>query len=396
MKTIIIGGGASGLVAAITAARNGADVTILEKENKIGKKILVTGNGKCNITNTEMNTGKFYGDSKFIQSVLDTFGYTETIKFFESCGVFTKNKNGYIYPASEQASTILNRLRDVAMNLGVKIKTNNPVKSIHIAESGFDVSIGIDLHCDKLIIATGGCAAPKTGSDGSGYDLARKTGHTIIEPMPALTGIICDNNPLNKASGVRIAARVSLEKENCVLGSDIGELQITEYGISGIPVFNISRLAEKGINIFIDFQPNGDLRVVKEKISTILNKCSTMPVLTALNGLFNEKVVAAFLDICKIDKNKKSIDVTSSEIEKICDIIKRYPLTVKSTRGFEFAQVTKGGVTVNEIECRTMESKLVKNLYFAGEIIDVDGICGGYNLQFAWATGAIAGGNCSK
>lgn len=394
MKIIIIGGGASGLVAAITAARNGADVTILEKENKPGKKILVTGNGKCNITNTDMSTDKFYGDSNFIESVISAFGYEKTINFFESCGVFTKNRNGYIYPASEQATTILNRLRDVATSLGVKIKTNNKVQAIHILENGFKISIGIDLFCDKLIMATGGCAAPKTGSDGSGYELAKKLGHTIIKPMPALTGIICEKNPLNKAAGVRVVAKVSLENKSIFLGSDIGELQITDYGISGIPVFNISRLAEQDMNVYIDFHPHNDLCAVKNTMFTLLKNCPLMPILTALNGLFNEKLSAALLEMCDIDKNIKAEDITDIQIDKICDVIKRYPLTVKSTRDFEFSQVTKGGVDTKEIDYKTMESKIVKNLYFAGEIIDVDGICGGYNLQFAWATGAIAGGNC--
>lgn len=394
MKTIIIGGGASGLVAAITAARNGADVTILEKENKPGKKILVTGNGKCNITNTNMNETKYYGDKAFIKSVLDVFGYQETVEFFESCGIYTKNKNGYIYPASGQASTVLNRLRDVAISLGVKIKTNNTVESIHITENRFKISIGIDLFCDKLIIATGGCASPKTGSDGSGYIFAKNLGHSIIEPLPALTGVICDKTPLNKAAGVRTLANVSLENDGYVLGGDVGELQITDYGISGIPVFNISRLVEKGMKIYIDFQPDSDLCDVHNKISTILNKCGSMSVLNALNGLLNEKVMTALLDICDIDKNQKSIDINTDEIDKICDLIKRFPITVKATRGFEFAQVTRGGVDTKEIDSKTMESKIVKNLYYAGEIIDVDGICGGYNLQFAWATGSIAGGNC--
>lgn len=394
MKTIIIGGGASGLVAAITAAGNGADVTILEKENKPGKKILVTGNGKCNITNTNMDETKYYGDTAFVKSVLNVFGYKETIEFFESCGIFTKNKNGYIYPASEQALTVLNRLRDVAINFGVKIKTNNAVENIHITENGFEILAGIKLYCDKLIIATGGCAAPKTGSDGSGYDFARKMGHTIIAPSPALTGIICEKASLNKAAGVRVAAKVFLEDQNSVIGSNIGELQITDYGISGIPVFNISRLAEKDMNVYIDFEPHSELCDVKTKINSLLKNCSSMSILATLNGMFNEKISAVLLEECDIDKNQKSSDINDEQINKICYLVKRHPLTVKSTRPFQYAQVTKGGVNTNEIDCKTMESKIVKNLYFAGEIIDIDGICGGYNLQFAWATGAIAGGNC--
>lgn len=394
MKTIIIGGGASGLVAAITAARNGANVTILEKENKPGKKILVTGNGKCNITNTNMDETKYYGDRSFVKAVLNRFGYKETITFFESCGIFTKNKNGYIYPAGEQAATVLNRLREIAINLGVKIKTNNTVEEIHITENGFEILSGIRLYCDKLILATGGCAASNTGSDGSGYVLAKSLGHRIATPKPALTGVICEKSPLNKASGVRVMAKVSLNNNKSILGNDFGELQITDYGISGIPVFNISRLAENGMKAYIDFQPDIDLCDVNNKISFLFKNCSAMSVLITLTGLFHEKLSMALLEQSDINKNQKCSEISSAQINNLCNVIKKFPLTVKTVRGFENAQVTKGGVDVKEIDCKTMESKIVKNLYFAGEIMDIDGICGGYNLQFAWATGAIAGGNC--
>lgn len=394
MKLIIIGGGASGLVAAITAARKGADVTVLEKENKPGKKILITGNGKCNITNRNMDETKYYGEPSFVKAILDVFGYCETIDFFESCGIYTKSKNGYVYPAGEQASTIANRLRDCALNLGVKIKTNNLVEDIHITENGFEISSGIPLSCNKLIIATGGCAAPKTGADGSGYVLAQKLGHTIIEPKPALTGIICEKSPLNKAAGVRVQATVSLEQQGEVLGSDTGEVQITDYGISGIPVFNISRLAQKGRKAYVDLQPGSDWSDVYNKMSFLLESCSSMPVLTAFTGLFHEKLSAAILEQCCIHKKQKCMNISDVQKRQICDVIKKYPLTVKSVRGFEYAQVTSGGVAVNEIDSVTMESKIIKNLYFAGEVMDIDGICGGYNLQFAWASGAIAGGHC--
>ncbi len=394
MKVIIIGGGAAGLVAGITAAKKGADVTILEKENKPGKKILITGNGKCNITNTDLNGEKYYGDREFVKSVIHRFGYRETIDFFRQCGVVVKNKNGYIYPRSEQAVTVFNMLRDAALNFGVKIKTNNPVTKIQKKTEGFDVDVGIVLHCDKLIIATGGMAAPKTGSDGTGFKLAASMGHHIIEPKPGLTGLVCEKNSLNKAAGVRTSATVAVIKNDVILRADTGELQITDYGISGIPVFNISRLAEKDTYVRIDFIPEMNHEQTKTTITELLESGGFRPAAAILNGLLNEKLAIALLESVHINKNERAENITPKQVAALTEAVKNYLVSVKSTRGFAYAQVTQGGVDTNEINPGTMESLLVKDLHFAGEVIDVDGICGGYNLQFAWATGAIAGGNC--
>ena len=246
MDVIIIGAGASGLMAAITAANQGAKVTVIEHENKPGKKILVTGNGKCNITNTKMNEECFYGNKNFIKNVLDNFGYKDTIEFFMSLGMRTKDKNGYIYPAGEQAATVLEILRITAENFGVKIKTNNNVNFVKYRDRKFLVDIGIELQCDKLIVATGGMAAPKTGSTGLGYPLAEQFGHTIVETKPALTALITEKDLLNKAAGVRTTANIWFENSvgkkdgnsnEANKYSETGELQITDYGISGIPVF---------------------------------------------------------------------------------------------------------------------------------------------------------------
>lgn len=394
MKTIIIGAGAAGLAAAIAAAKNGSDVTILEHENKVGKKILITGNGKCNLTNKNMDCCKYYGNKEFINDVLNSFDENDTISFFESIGLITKSKRGYIYPMSEQALTVLNTLRDAAVNLGVKIKTNNFVEKVLCSKEGFDVHMGIVMHCDNLIIATGGMAAPKTGSDGSGYKIARSMGHNIIEPKPALTALVCRNNNLNKASGVRVNAKIRVIDKEKIIGSDIGELQITDYGISGIPVFNVSRLTYEGTNIIIDFMPEIEIDEAEKIIRNLLKKREYMSMLSAMNGLFNDKLSTAILNETNLDKTMKAEMITPEQIKSLVNVIKNYKVTVKSRRGFDYAQVTQGGIDTAEINSLTMESKLVKNLYFAGEIIDVDGICGGYNLQFAWATGTMAGGNC--
>ena len=391
MKVVIIGAGAAGLMAAITAAECGHKVTVIEHENKPGKKINITGNGKCNITNSALTPDKYYGNKDFINNVIDKFNYKDTLKFFENMGVYCYEKNGFYYPLSNQAVTVTNALYNEALSLGVTIKTNNKVKSVTKKDDGFLLDIGIDLFCDKLIIATGGMAAPKTGSDGSGYELAKALGHTIVKPCPALTALVCDEK-LKKASGVRVKAKVQIKDKNI---KDLGELQITDYGISGIPVFNISRCVNEKENVIIDFAPDYTYDEVKILLKRILKRRDKMPVLTALNGLFNEKLAAVFLKEIKQQSNVKCTDVID-KITMLCDIIKSFEVTVKRKKGFDFSQVTSGGVNTSEINKDTMESLICSNLYFAGEIIDVDGRCGGYNLQFAWSSGYIAGESISK
>ena len=387
MNTIIVGAGASGLTAAIFAGRKGDSVTVIEHTNKPAKKILITGNGRCNITNKNMNSTFFYGDKEFIDSVLNRFSFEDTIRFFKSVGVHTLDKNGYIYPSSMQAESVLTALRNTAENIGVKIKTNNEVNSIKKENDSFIVDVGIRLKCDKLIIATGGMSAPKTGSDGSGYKLAKMFGHSIIQPMPALTALIILEDALTKASGVRIKGRVLVDGTY----SSIGEIQITDYGISGIPVFNVSRFTEENSRIIIDFCPDFTLEDITKIISDIFIVRKNENAQTALTGIVNEKLAGVLLEKCNI-KNIKCHCFSETDIYKIGSLIKKYPVIVSGRREFEFSQVTQGGVDTSEINRYTMESKIVKNLYFAGEIINIDAICGGYNLQWAWSTGAIAGG----
>ncbi len=391
MKVVIIGAGAAGLMAAVTAAKCGHKVTVIEHENKPGKKINITGNGKCNITNSVLTPDKYYGNKDFINNVIDRFNYKDTLQFFENMGVYCYEKNGFYYPLSNQAVTVTNALYNEALSLGVTIKTNNNVKSVTKKANGFVLDIGIDLFCDKLIIATGGMAAPKTGSDGSGYELAKALGHTIVKPCPALTALVCDEK-LKKASGVRVKARVQIKNNNI---SDLGELQITDYGISGIPVFNISRSVNEKEKVILDFAPDYTYDEAKTLLEKILKRRDKMPALTALNGLFNEKLAAVFLKEIKVQSNVKCTDITD-KITMLCDIIKTFEVTVKRKKGFDFSQVTSGGVNTSEINKDTMESLICSNLYFAGEIIDVDGRCGGYNLQFAWSSGYIAGESISK
>lgn len=395
MNVIVIGAGASGLMAAINAAEQGAKVTLLEHENKPGKKILVTGNGKCNITNENMDVDKFYGDKKFVKDVLDDFGYAQTIDFFEKIGIKTKNKKGYIYPASEQATTVLDFMKSYGESLGVKIKTNNNINKIEYIDNKFIVDIGIELEFDRMIIATGGVAAPKTGSRGDGYNYAKRFGHTVSKIRPALTALITEKCSLNKAGGVRTNGKIWFSNKNGYFESE-GELQITEYGISGIPVFNISRMALENTDIHIDLKPDMTDEEIWLFFKNMIKSNENYSISLCLNGILNAKLSNAILEEVNIKGSSSLGSLNDSHINNIVAVIKDYVVRVKKARDFEFAQVTAGGINTDEINSHTMESKKQPGLYFAGEIIDVDVICGGYNLQFAWATGAIAGRNCIK
>ncbi len=386
MKTIVIGGGAAGMTAAITAAENKNQVTVIEHQNQIGRKINITGNGHCNISNLSLDSSKYYGDKDFIHSVLEKINTDKIISFFEDRGLMLFDKNGYLYPLGMQASTVTDFLRETALNNNVKIKTNNEIKSIKHVKDKYVIDIGIELECDKLIVATGGKSFANTGSDGSGYNIAKNFGHKISLLKPALTALVLEKCSLNKASGVRIQGKVSN-----VSNSYTGELQITDYGISGIPVFNLSRTVEENSYITIDFMPGYTKKDLKISLINIFNNFKNQTVTNSLHYMFNEKIALFLTKECNLEKVKCK-DITDIQFEELLNIIKNYKVKVLKTRGFDYAQVTAGGVDVTEVDKNTMESKIHKNLYFAGEILDVDGICGGYNLHFAWATGILAGG----
>ena len=289
---------------------------------------------------------------------------------------------------SLQAGSVLTILRNAALDLGVKIKANNNVHKICLENDRFLIDIGIELECDQLILATGGCSFKKTGSDGSGYKLAEELHHTVVSPKPALTALICNDNLLSKASGVRIHASVTAKGHK-----HTGDLQITEYGLSGIPVFNISRLVTTGDTIQIDFMPEFSEEQLMNMISHLIMNGKEKNTDIVLNGLFPDKIAVLFTTKLNIH-NQACHTIDKDKISELAGLIKNYNISVQKRRGFEFAQATAGGVSTDEIDPERMESKKIKNLFFAGEIINVDGICGGYNLHFAWASGMIAGGSC--
>lgn len=396
---IIIGGGASGLVSAIAAARKGSRVLILERMNRVGKKILATGNGKCNFTNTDMKPSYFRGeDLDICHTVLTHFSYEQSIRFFKDLGVLSKIKQGYVYPFSEQASSILDVLRLTLAHLNVKINTGEEILKIIQRGSGYAViSSSHTYHCQKVILATGGAAYQSLGSNGSGYLLAEQLGHRIIKPVPALTGLKCKGNVFKELSGIRTEAVLTLYLDQKTILSEQGELQLTPYGISGIPTFQLSRYAayalkrNQEVTVDIDFLPTFSDHDINAYIAAQMSLMPYKQLGQLFLGLLHKKINNVIIKMTGLDPRDSIASLPNKTCHRITRLIKQFPVSISDTNGFSNAQVTAGGVFTKEINHVTMESTLCKNLFIVGELLDIDGRCGGYNLQWAWATGHIAG-----
>lgn len=389
---IVIGAGPAGMAAAISAAQKGAKVCIVEHKDRVGKKILSTGNGKCNITNMNISPGCYNSSSDAdFYSVIERFNPEDVRSFFMSMGLLTKEKNGYVYPNSEQASAVLDTLRYRLEDMNIHTLTDTEVKKI-VHNDLYNVNTADNtIRGKSLIIATGSKCAPKTGSDGSGYKLAKNMGHTIVPVIPALVQIICRESFFKELQGIRCEALISVYVKNKMIVSEKGELQLTASGISGIPVFCLSRHIKRLLDekkqpyVVIDFMPSYN----KERLYEIINNISSISKTRAMNeilgGILNKKLANL---ITKLAKNK--------DAGEIVRLIKNFKVTPADTNGFDNAQVCAGGVSLDEVKLSTMESKIVKNLYFAGEILDVDGKCGGYNLQWAFSSGYLAGKSAAE
>lgn len=401
---MIVGGGASGLVAAITAAREGAKVTLIEQKDRLGKKILSTGNGRCNLTNEYMNVNCFRGDDiTIVSEVLKEFGYPETIAFFENLGVILKSRQGYIYPISDQASAILDVLCMEVERLGVHVLLEQRVTGISRTSKGFVVRTNqASLQGDAVILATGGKASPVLGSDGSGFILAKGFGHRISPVVPALVQLKGKGNFFKQIAGVRTHAKVTLFVNDEALGSDTGELQLTNYGISGIPVFQISRYAAKGlyenkkVKAEIDFLPTMENEEFEKFLYKRIENHGDKKAEDFFVGIFHQKLIGLFLKIARISPDIRAAEITEQQLSLFIKVSKHFFIDIEGTNDFDQAQICAGGVRTNEIHSSTMESIYEKGLYLTGELLDIDGICGGYNLQWAWSTGYIAGKNAAK
>ena len=398
---VVIGAGASGMMAAITATRAKQTVCVIEKLDKAGKKLYATGNGKCNFTNEVMTPDCFYGDKTFIEHVLEEFSVQNCLDFFHSIGICAKSKNGYLYPNSEQAGSIVTALVQEMERLNVKTYFETQVQEI--VPDYAQVEVYTNKGCfigKRVIIATGLLASPKLGSDGSLFEILKGLGHRFSPILPTLCGYYCKGMPFKKVSGVRAQGRVSAMIDGKVLAADTGEIQFTEYGLSGIPVFQISHVLSKGlyekakveiaVNLLPDFEQNELLCELEYRRNLFAEQ--TMEYF--LNGLINQKLGDYLLEKTRLDRDMFVSSLSDADLYRLCENLQSITVNVTKYRDYEFAQVCMGGIPVSDISIENLESAIVPNLHFTGEILDVDGICGGYNLHFAWATGYIAGKNC--
>ena len=388
---VIIGGGASGLAAAISAARLGATVTILEKNNKCGKKLLITGNGRCNFWNEDQDIVHYHSCNKdLLAEFLDNDDYV--LKFFDSLGIVYNNKGGCYYPFSNQALTVQNILVTECQRLGVEIIYNFDVFKVEKKDCFF---INDKIKAKKVIVASGSKAASKTGSDGFGYDIALGFGHKITKVLPSLVQLKGDEDFFKKWSGIRVLSEVKLYENGKFIKKEFGELQLTDYGLSGICIFNLSGIVSSGLDknfkevVGINFMPwtNDALGELKKLDKESFHK----NISEILEGFLNYKLVDIVLKKAGIRRDIYLSNLSKDEMERLLKSLTDFKIDVFSTNSFEKAQVCQGGVSLKEINSKTMESLKVKNSFFIGEVVDIDGDCGGYNLGWAWISGIKAG-----
>lgn len=399
-KTVaIIGGGASGIIASIYAAKRGYNVIILERNSTCCKKILITGNGKCNYFNDDWNLKHYQTNSvEKIATVINDENKKEILLFFNKIGIVPKIKNGYYYPYSNQAVSIkTNLLREATLN-GVVIKNDCFVEKVEKKDNHFLINVNEEIIvADAVIMATGSKACPKTGSDGNGYTLAESFGHTVVPVLPSLVPLKTKGKFLKEWSGIRTDVNISLYVDGVKLKEEYGEIQLTDYGISGICVFNLSSLAninlakERKVLVKINFIPwVVSINTFINFIDNQYNK-NKKDIMSLLEGILNYKLVSVLLKEIGVSIDTTFDDLTSNDLEKIYKQLSQFELEIIGSQDYDKAQVCSGGVSLLEVDMNTMQSKLVDDLYFTGEILDVDGDCGGYNLAFAWVSGMIAG-----
>ncbi len=373
------------MVAAITAARRGAEVTVVEKNPRLGKKILSTGNGRCNFTN--VNACRDSYNLPFAEAALSAFSPQNAMDFFEELGILSRIENeGRVYPNSGQASALLDVLRNCIERLGIKTMTEFDTEELKKVNGGFEIvsTDGQRLFAEKVIVATGGCAAPKTGSNGGGYRLLKALGHHITEAVPALAAVKTDRG----IQGVRQYGKVTLGSGE----SRIGEIQFASSALSGIPVFGLARYAKKGGNIFVDLLPDYD----EKSVVGMLEKRPSQPLESFLVGILNKTLGQMLLKECNVGAlSRMSGTLKHEELEKIAEKLKNWRFEITGLSSWDNAQVTAGGIDTSEVNPETMESYIVQGVYITGELLDIDGDCGGYNLKWAWSSGFVAGGDAA-
>ena len=396
----VIGGGASGLIAAITARKAGKKVTILERKERILKKVLVTGNGRCNLTNARASISNYFGKNiLLIENILNNFTPQNVMDFFYELGVIcNKEERGKVYPLSGQASSVVDALRFEAEKLGIKIETEFYVRKIE--KDGFKFKIFSEdkrkIEANRVILSTGGQSYPELGSNGSGFQLAKDFGHSITKLSPAIVQLKTEKYQVKGLQGIKTDTSVTAYGDNKKICTYNGELLFTDYGISGNVVFNISFVMPlyKNVEFEIDFMKKFDYNELYELLRKRKKIMAHLTMENYFNGMINKKLGQFLSKMSGIEKLSKPVkDLNDNEIKKLCTSLKKYRINILETTGFKNAQVTAGGISLDEVNTDTLESKIIKGLYFSGEVLDVYGECGGFNLQWAWASGYIAGKN---
>ena len=391
------------MMAAIKAAEGGANVILFEKMPRVGRKLGITGKGRCNLTNTadvEEIVKNLPGNGKFLYSALKNFTSADTVNFFESLGVKTKiERGGRIFPVSDDATEVIDALLKKMTVLGVEVKTNSPVTEI-LAENKKIVGVlsgGKIFKADAVILATGGASYPATGSTGDGFKFAKRLGHTITEILPALVPLEVEENTKSLQGLSLKNVSVKLLADGRKISELFGEMLFTHFGVSGPVILTLSRQAarlladKKFVELEINLKPALTIEQLDARILRDFDKFKGKILKNSLHELLPAKLIPIILDRAFLDENKRVDEITAAERRRLLEILRGLPFTITKTRPIEEAIVTSGGVSVKEINPKTMESKIVSGLYIVGEVADVDGFTGGYNLQAAWATGNAAG-----
>ncbi len=407
-NVIVIGGGAAGMMAAITAVSQGHNVTLFEKNEKLGKKLFITGKGRCNFTNAgdaEDIFNSVVTNKKFLYSAFNGFSNYDTMGFFGELGLdFKVERGNRVFPSSDHSSDVIGALSRRMKQLGVKVELNTQVDEV-IANNGEFSAVKVTdaynkkrtVSADKLIIATGGNSYQSTGSTGDGYRFAKSLGHEVTPILPALVPFIVKEEWERDLQGLSLKnVNVTIYDDKKIVYSDFGEMLFTHFGVSGPTVLSASSYAAKIIKnrplkLVIDLKPALDEQQLDERILRDFEEFKNKSFKNSLDKLLPKKLIPVIVELSKIEPDKKIHDITKQERMTLVKLIKNLTLTLTGLRGFNEAIITQGGVSVKQINPTTMESKLVKNVYFAGEVIDVDAVTGGFNLQIAWSTAYAAG-----
>lgn len=404
-KIIVIGGGAAGMAAAIGAAGTGRPVVLYEKNEKLGKKIYITGKGRCNVTNgcdTEELFPNMVTNGKFMYSAIYGFSNFDMMGLLEEWGCPLKTERGNrVFPVSDKSSDVIGALERILKNSQVSVHLNEPVKEL-VFKDGVCTGVRLErggeyVEADRVIVATGGLSYPATGSTGDGYEFAKKAGHRITELSPALVPFLCEEEDVKELQGLSLKnIQVTVRDGKRVLWKGFGEMLFTHFGVSGPVVLSASSFAAKAIrkhplSMEIDLKPALTKEQLDARILRDFAEAKNRQFKNSLSRLFPAKLVPVMVSRSGIDPEKQVNEITAREREQLVELTKSFCVTLTGLRGYKEAIITQGGVSVKEVNPSTMESKLVRGLYFAGEVLDLDAVTGGFNLQIAWSTGMLAG-----